>query len=142
MRLRAGLAVFAAAVLAGCDSPADSDEQRYTLRSVAGVRLPAPDPASKAVDITAGALVLRDDGTLTEEMTVRCRSSLPPGTSCEVTNGGRSSREGTYSRAEGWVSFGPFPLPASFEDRRIVIQYGCPPSVGFSCPQFEARYER
>lgn len=136
-------ALCALAVLGGCkDSPTASDGERYTLKTVSGVSLPAPDPTTHVVDITAGTLKLRSDGTLTEEMTVRCRSNLPPGTTCQVTNGGRSSREGTYSRTEGWVRFGNIQVPAAFTSRSVTITYGCPPSQGFSCPQVVARYER
>lgn len=136
-------ALCALALLAGCgDSPTESSRERYTLKTVSGVSLPAPDPTTGVVDITAGALELRADGTLTEEMTVRCRSSLPAGTTCQVTNGGRSSRVGTYSRAEGWVRFGDREVPAAFTSRSVTITYVCPPSQGFSCPQLVVRYER
>ncbi len=140
--VRAAGALCALAALAGCgDSPTNSDGERYTLKTVSGVSLPAPDPTSNVVDITAGALELRADGTLTEEMTVRCKSNLPPGTTCQLINGGRSSRVGTYSRTEGWVRFGDFQVPAAFTSRSVTITYGCPPSQGF-CPQLVTRYVR
>src|SRR4051812_22150195 len=106
------IVLAATALLVGCGDSSGPGGETYTLRSIAGDPLPAPqapdllfyrDPSP--FEVLAGSLTLRPDGTLTETMQLRCRSPLPVGFTDGDVGDGRSSREGRYSRADESVVF-------------------------------------
>lgn len=132
---RAVLVVVGAAALAGCKSPLDSGEERYTLATVNGKALPFS--SDRIIETTSGSLVLHPDGRLTHSAVIRCKTNLAPG-SCEVYNNGQIHNEGTYSRAEGWVRFGRAQFPATFGSNEVTITVGCTPSQGPCAPQVDA----
>jgi len=118
-----------ALTVAGCDAPTGVDENRFTLTSAMGRPLPVEyrefDFVTPALEITGGSLVLRTDGTLTEEHNLRCRDPLPSDvTECTAPPGGRLVREGMYSATEKWVQFGEARFRAQFDPDRVLIQYG------------------
>lgn len=131
------LFVLGSSALVACErSPIVPGDEVYALATVNGSALPATLPSGLSghdvFEATAGTLTLRANGTVSETLTIRCRSPLPPGTTCEVTGDGRVTREGTYDRAEGRVLMEGRSYPATFEDHRVVITYVLPPSSGFS----------
>jgi hypothetical protein len=131
---RADLALISIALaVAGCDASTGVDDNRFTLTSVMGQPLPTEyrefDFVTPALEITGGSLVVRADGTLTEEHNLRCRDPLPPDvTECTVTSGGQFVREGTYSATERWVRFGEARFAAQFDPDRVLIAYGLNPA--------------
>jgi hypothetical protein len=128
-RPAAFLAVAVALVLGACDSTAPVQEDTYNLVSVNAHVLPAPHPQHDALEITAGSLTLRQDGTAVESLTIRCRADLPPTTQCAVTQP-TQQRTGTYSAAEGWVVLEGATYPIEQAGGRITAEYGPPPSMG------------
>ena len=121
----------------------DPGDQRYTLISINGDFLPAPyvpvPQADSVWEVTSGSLTLHSDTTLTLDFVIRCRPGLVSG-SCGVTNDGRNSLEGAYSRAGDWVRFGDQPVPMIFGANTIKIQFGGQTVLGFVPPQnFEFR---
>ena len=136
MRLPCGGSVFSTtavvALLAACGDAAGPDGEAYALQSFRGAELPAPyalagdSYATTPFDLTAGTLTLRSGGRLTEVTQIRCRNPLPAGTTeCRVANGGRSARDGTYSRDSAWVEFGAgVRFAARFAPGEVTIYYG------------------
>jgi hypothetical protein len=116
-RLALGLAVaaMAAGAVAGCGSPAEIiDPDAYALISVNAEPLPAPypdpflypqglTPHNSALRVSAGTLSLQSGGTLTMTLTMRCASSLPAGTECEVAGDGRNVYAGSYAVTEDFI---------------------------------------
>lgn len=145
------LVVVAALACTGCaDSPSGPGPEVYSLTSINGAPLPGPFPdvfgLSAVIDVTAGTLTLRPEGTFREVMTIRCRSPLPPGTECEITGNGTIEGDGVYSRSEGFVRYpaGPVPdahFPAAFDGSTVTIHLGLPPSLGGSA-SFVLEYRR
>jgi hypothetical protein len=141
------LLLVTAAVLAlsGCDgSLLGMGGESFTLRTINGGSLPYPFPMLETTrEITAGSVVLSRNGRVTESMTVRCKSTLPPGTTCNNSGDGRNVREGRYSKTEGWVELGedsdgsPFRYPATFAGRTVQITFGS----GLS-PRYTFEYRR
>lgn len=142
-RLALRTAAAALVLLAACDGLLDPTEQ-YTLISVNGSALPAPYPdpaASGDLQVTAGVLTLHEGGRLTGSWTMACPTSLPEGSTCEVTGDGRQTFEGTYSREDGVVFIGDHPYLAEFRTNGLEFTVQLPPSLGLS-PRYVLRYDR
>ena len=135
-------------LIAACSSVGPEDSS-YSLVSVNGDSLPAPfalaGESPPVFEALSGRLTLVSDTTLTALLVVRCRENLPPSTGCTVRGDGRITREGVYSRSEGWVRFAGegadpercFPCdgrwPATFSSDSAMIRYnfsqvGSPPA--------------
>jgi hypothetical protein len=136
------LAVLLAAgmiAVAGCgDSPSEPAGDRYTLATINGA-LPGPFPdvfgLATALEVTAGTLTLRTNGTFRETLTIRCKSPLPPEATCELTAPVTIEAEGIYSRADGYVRYPEGAVPdtefaAVFTDDSVTITIVLPPSQG------------
>jgi hypothetical protein len=108
--------------VAGCGDPVGTVEGDYQLVRINDESVPAQHPFSTQLQITAGTLMLRPDGTAEETLTVRCRQNLPPGTSCQVTQP-QERRTGTYSRTERWLRLGGSAYSLAFERNRVIIEY-------------------
>ncbi|HSJ24956.1 MAG TPA: hypothetical protein VK929_09830 [Longimicrobiales bacterium] len=135
-----GAAVLAAAItVAACDSTGEGHDTHYVLVSVNEEALPADHPHFWALEITAGGVTLHGDGKATEFMDVRCRPDLEPG-ACEVSMA-RQTRVGTWSLEEGWIRLGEFTFTVARAGGRLTVDYGLPPSMGFS-PRATFLYER
>jgi hypothetical protein len=100
----------------------------YPLVSVNATAVPAPHPEMNAFEVVAGRLTLHRNGTAEEAITIRCRADLPAD-HCHVSLP-TQTRTGTYSEAEGRVSFSGRDYPAHFEADRVTVEYGPPPSAG------------
>jgi hypothetical protein len=148
------LAVFlvaATAALSGCgDSPSAPAGDRYTLATINGAPLPGPFPdvfgLATALEVTAGTLTLRTNGTFRETLTIRCKSPLPPESTCELTGPVTIEAEGIYSRADGYVRYPEGAVPdtqfaAVFSDDSVTITIVLPPSQGGSA-SFVLEYRR
>jgi hypothetical protein len=138
MVLTAGLA----AIVVACDSPSAPAGERYTLISLNAVPLPAPHPEASVLMVTSGELVLQRNNVVEETIVVACRTDLPAGTTCEVQDGGRTTRRGTYSREEEWISFGGQRSEARFDNGSILVDYAPPLSGGVFTPRLLHRYIR
>jgi hypothetical protein len=143
------LAVLGSVTIGGsaCSgSPAGPGGDEFSLVTINGAALPGPYPGSDSFEITSGSLTLHPDGRAVRFTEIRCKSDLPPGTTCQVTSGGTTD-EGSYSRAEGWVQFGEprwegdGRFSAEFGAHSIVVRYGSPPSDGYS-PSYVFDYRR
>lgn len=136
--------IAAGAVLAGCEDPGGPSTDVYALATVNQQALPAeyPDPLipQGTFVVTAGELVLEDDGTLRGSFTVGCRSALPEGTTCTVSQP-RQAFQGSYSRAEGWMQLGESRYPAQFEDRSVSVRVFIPQYRGIY-PEYALRFSR
>jgi len=143
--LRPGVVVTALLLTLGAcdDSTAGPEGEVYELETINGNALPGPYPdpmgCCTSFEVVAGELTLRSNGTLTQELTVRCKT-------CTVTGDGKESAEGTYSRTEAYVEYpgGPFGksrFPADFADDAVTIHVGYPPSHGLF-PSFDLVYRR
>jgi hypothetical protein len=134
-RARARHATSAALLLASLLLPvACSDDgapaaSTWTLVTVNGAGVPAPHPLADVIEVVSGALLLREGGTAEETVRIRCRSNLPPGTSCTVDQPVQV-RTGTYSRAEGWIRLGGTSYSATFTATAVTVEFGAPPSQG------------
>jgi hypothetical protein len=127
----ARVAVIFVAV-SGCSDATGVRDNRFTLTSVMGRPLPVEyrefDFLTPDLEITAGSIELRDDGTFTEEHHLRCRDPLPPDViECSLQSE-RLVREGTYSAAERWLQFGERRFDAQFDPDRVLIEYGLSPA--------------
>ncbi|HSJ06850.1 MAG TPA: hypothetical protein VK936_09110 [Longimicrobiales bacterium] len=140
VRALAVLLVAATVAVAGCgDSPSEPAGDRYTLTAINGAPLPGPFPdvfgLATALEVTAGTLTLRSNGTFRETLTIRCRSPLPPETTCELTGPVTIEAEGVYSRADGYVRYPEGAVPDTefatvFTDAAVTITVVLPPSQG------------
>jgi hypothetical protein len=108
--------------VAGCGDPVGAVEGNYQLVRINNESMPAQHPFSTVLQISAGTLILRPDGTAEETLTVRCRQNLPPGTSCQVAQP-QERRTGTYSRTERWLRLGGSAYAIAFERNRVTIEY-------------------
>lgn len=146
----AGRVFLALLVVAfGCsDNPAGPSGDTFVLATINGAPLPAPDPDLWAAEIISGSLTLHPDGRLTATKTIRCKTDLPPSTTCQISNGGKVTSEGSYSRTEGWVQFGTPRWPG---DQRYTTEFGAesvriliasPPSSGGISPRYLLEYRR
>jgi hypothetical protein len=142
--LFAAVMLFALSACSTVDLP---EAEVYALATINDATLPGPHPDSDFIEVTSGSLTLHADGRVTAETVVRCKSSLPQGTTCEIEGDGRMTSVGTYSAAEGWVQFGEpswqgdGQAPAEFETDVVRITYFRPPSQGFS-PTYQFEYRR
>lgn len=139
------LACAALALLPACgDGPTESKEQ-YTLVTVNDKPLPAayPDPLMPqgSVNVSAGTLTLKADGTLSGSFTMQCPTPAPPGTTCEITGDGKSSFEGTYNRAEGHVVIAGRQYLAVFGSNRVDITIQLPAYTGY-WPTYRLYFKR
>jgi hypothetical protein len=134
--------ILALVLLGACDSTAPSGDV-YALASINGEPLPGPYPAGdfhQVLEVTAGGITLHADGTFESWWRIRCKSDLPQGSECEVTND-REEMSGTYT--PGSVSFtGGATFDADFEETRVVVYMRTPPSMGFAPPPFVLEYRR
>lgn len=134
-------AAMALASLGGCDDPLGPGVERYDLARVNGRLLPAVS-ADGIIETVSGTLELKADGTLAMVVISRCAGNPPPGTGCELYDGGRQAYSGRYSRNEGWIRIGEAQFAAAFTNATVVMQIGgCPPSHGF-CPSESLEFER
>ncbi len=140
-------ALFVVAVcvtLAACDLPTRSSVDVYALATVNQQALPAPypDPLMPAgqFTVTAGALVLQDDGTLSGSFTVSCAPSTDPGTTCHVDDP-EQGFEGGYSREEGWLELGGRRYPAEFTGGAVSVRIYVPSYLGYY-PEYNLRFTR
>jgi hypothetical protein len=133
------IAAGTVAVAACGDSPSEPAGDRYTLATINGAALPGPFPdvfgLATALEVTAGTLTLRTNGTFRETLTIRCRSPLPPESTCELTAPVTIEAEGIYSRADGYVRYPEGAVPdtefaAVFTDDSVTITIMLPPSQG------------
>lgn len=124
-RTVACLSVLLALFAVGCgEPPLGPSAEVYTLASVNGQPLPqAYGDAGSVIEVTRGELALAPDGSLLESLTLRCRESLPTGTTCHVEGNGVLGREGTYSRSEGWIEFEGTRFPAMFGEAGVDVTY-------------------
>lgn len=134
IRSRAGrgiAAVAAAFVMAACGDSTGigSGDEQHTLVAVNDRALPAPHPESDMVEITSGRLTVHANGAVTETVTIRCRTDLPAGAQCSVTQP-TQTRTGTMNLTEGWIRFGDSSYPVSEAGGRITAEFGPPPSMG------------
>jgi hypothetical protein len=129
------------ALAAACDSPTQPAGERYVLISLNAVPLPAPHPEQSTVHVVSGQVVLRGD-VIEETITVACRPDLPVGTTCQLQNGGRMTRRGTFSREEGWIRFGAQQYAANFAANMMLVDYAPPPSAGVFPPRLLHRFQR
>jgi hypothetical protein len=141
----AKLSIIAAGLtLASCDSPADTSVDAYALATVNNQVLPAPypDPAMPAgvFQVTAGELVLRDDGTFSGRFTVACAPSTVPGDTCHVDDP-EQILQGSYSREEGWLELGGGRYPAEFTDAAVLVRIFVPAYMGYF-PEYNLRFTR
>jgi hypothetical protein len=136
--------VAAGLALASCDSPTETSVDAYALATVNNQALPAPypDPTMPAgvFQVTAGELVLRDDGTFSGSFTVACAPSTAPGNTCQVDDP-EQSLQGTYSREEGWLELGGGRFPAVFTDALVSVRIFVPASLGYF-PEYNLRFTR
>jgi hypothetical protein len=145
LRRAATLLVLAAAVgPAGCAEGLGPSSDEYTLRTVNDQPLPAayPDPFMPAGQflVTAGAIVLEDDGLLSGSFTLRCGSGLPETSTC-VVDDPEQEFTGSYSREEGWMQLGERRYPAEFENGRVSVRILIPSYLGYY-PQYDLRFTR
>ncbi|HEX5870630.1 MAG TPA: hypothetical protein VFY65_09455 [Longimicrobium sp.] len=139
-------AVAACVALASCggDTPTKASADTYVLATVNQQALPAPypDPLMPAghFRVTAGTLVLQDDGTLTGNFYVGCAPSSNPGFSCQVEDP-EQSFEGSYSREEGWLELGGRRYPAEFTGNGVSVRIFVPSYVGYY-PEYNVRFIR
>jgi hypothetical protein len=136
--LTASLVVILSAACGSSTSPAD---EPFQLVSINGAPLPGPypDPYCCAVlEVTAGSLTLRADGTAQSTLDRRCRATLPAGTTCQVTVA-RETGQGRYSRADGYVELGSSRFAATFEPDRVTVDVADPTSSGLT-PMFRLEY--
>lgn len=133
IRSRAGrgiAAVAAAFVLAACsDSTGVDSGEHYVLVAVNDRALPAPHPEADMVEITSGRLTVHANGSVTEIVSLRCRTDLPAGVQCSVAQP-TQTRTGTVNLAAGWIRFGDRSYPVSEAGGRITAELGPPPSMG------------
>jgi hypothetical protein len=139
LRLVPILALF---LVSACDSTTPAGEV-YALVSINGEALPGPYPDghfSQVLELTAGGITLHPDGTFESWWRVRCRSDLPHGSECEVTDD-REEMSGTYTT--GSITFtGGATFDADFGETRVTVHMVTPPSMGFSSPPFVMEYRR
>lgn len=137
-------AVAAGMALAACDQPAGSSVETYELATVNQQALPAPypDPLMPAGQfrVTAGQLVLYDDGTMSGSFTVACAPSSNPGSTCQVDDP-EEDFAGSYSREEGWVELGSRRYPAEFTNGAVSVRIFVPSYVGYY-PEYNVRFTR
>lgn len=130
------LALFAA----GCESPSGAEDATYTLVTINGQALPASS-GSQFIETTSGSLELDGDGSFELTLTSRCRQDLPPGSACEVYDGGVQSYTGAYSRSEGWLRITQpssttgeeTRFQATFASEGVVLRAQCSPGT-LGCP--------
>lgn len=131
-------------VLAGCGDPGGPSKEEYTLRTVNNQPLPAayPDPFMPAdhFQVSGGKLVLKDGGRFMGSFTVQCRSDLPAGTTCSVSEP-ELGLEGAYSRAEGWMEISGRRYPAEFENAAVSVRIFIPAYLGYY-PEYNLRFTR
>jgi hypothetical protein len=143
-RTTAFAALAAGLLLAGCENPGTATEDEYELRTVNDRPLPAayPDPLMPAGQfrVTAGTLVLEDEGRLVGTFTVGCEPDLPPGSTCTVEEP-RQEFQGTYSREEGWMEFGGRRYPAEFTSGAVSVRIFVPSYLGYY-PEYNLRFTR
>jgi hypothetical protein len=140
----AKLVVIAAGlVLAACDLPTNSSDDTYTLATVNQQALPAPYPdprmPSGMFRVTAGELVLGDDGTFTGSYSVVC-APTGPGTTCQV-NDPHEEFQGSYSREEGWLELAGARYPAEFSRGAVSVRVFVPAYQGYY-PEYNLRFTR
>jgi hypothetical protein len=150
-RALTGLLVAVVVAVTGCgDSPSEPAGDRYTLATINGAPLPGPFPdvfgLATALEVTAGTLTLRSNGTFRETLTIRCRLPLPPESTCELTGPVTIEAEGVYSRADGYVRYPEGAVPdvefaADFADDAVTVNIVLPPSQGGSA-SFVLEYRR
>jgi len=128
--MRGIIAVAAAFSLAACgDSTGVDSGEPYPLATVNDRPLPAPHPESNMLEITSGRLTVQANGAVTESVSVRCRTDLPAGAQCTVTQP-TQTRTGTINLAEGWIRLGDRTYPVTETGGRITAEFGPPPSSG------------
>jgi hypothetical protein len=151
VRALTAVLVMATVAMSACgDSPSEPAGDRYTLATINGGPLPGPFPdvfgLATALEVTAGTLTLRTNGTFRETLTIRCKSPLPPESTCELTGPVTIEAEGVYSRADGYVRYPEGAVPdtefaADFTDDAVTINIILPPSQGGSA-SFVLEYRR
>jgi hypothetical protein len=145
LRRAAAFATLAAGmVLAGCGDPGGPSKEKYTLATVNNQPLPAayPDPRIPAdqFQVAGGTIVLEDEGRFTGSFTLQCRSDLPAGTTCTVSDP-EQELKGAYSRAEGWMEIGGRQYPAVFENAAVSVRIFVPAYLGYY-PEYNLRFTR
>src|SRR5688500_8599084 len=120
---RLATAVLIAVTALACNSPAGPAGDTYVLVSINGSALPLVYPGVPTIEVTSGEVVLRQDGTLTEVLVIRCPTPMPAGTTCQVPPGGRLGRQGTYSRSGGWVRLANTEYATTFTNDTVVITF-------------------
>jgi hypothetical protein len=118
-RLRLTCASLLATLLGCGDSTGPATT--YNLTTVGGQALPVPAFTGSLILIHGGHLTLGPGDRAVTVFEMRCASPLPPGSSCAVVTG-RPRTEGTYSEADGTVTFNSLALPATFADDEVVIR--------------------
>lgn len=121
--LRRSAALLAVLMLGGCDGPSESGPKVYTLATVNGQALPTDVDA--LTQTVSGELTLHDESALTLVLVHRCNPNPPPGTGCQLYDGGRQEYHGTYSRSAGWLRIGTAEMEADIQDRRAVLTFRC-----------------
>jgi hypothetical protein len=136
--------VTAGVILAACDLPTKTSVDSYELATVNQQALPAPypDPLIPAgqFHVTAGQLLLHDDGTHSGSFTVACAPSNDPGTTCHVDDP-EESFQGTYSREEGWMELSGRRYPAEFTSGAVSVRIFVPSYQGYF-PEYNLRFTR
>lgn len=138
------LFVAAGLALAGCDLPTKTSAENYTLATVNQQALPGPFPDPRmpvgVFRVTAGKLVLHDDGTHSGSFTSVCAQSSTPLHTCEIDDPVQRF-EGTYSREEGWLDFGDRRYPAEFTSGAVSVRIYIPAYMGYF-PEYNLRFTR
>ena len=134
------LLVLALLLVAACaDSPTAPQPGVYVLASVNGQPLPGPFPNPTAplsvFEVTLGLLTLNPDGTVVQELSMRCKPN-GSATQCDVPANALVRQTGTYSAADGIVVLDGRSYQANFSAARISITIAIPPSQGFF-PRFD-----
>ncbi|CAN5705687.1 hypothetical protein BH23GEM9_BH23GEM9_17150 [soil metagenome] len=136
------LLILGLTVTTACESPVNSQGERYTLVSVNAVPLPAPHPEVPTVLVTSGELILHSRGVIEETIRIQCRDDLPDNVNCAIQEPQFLTRRGTYSRQGEWIRFSGRESEARFENGSILVDYAEPPSSGVLTTRLLHRYVR
>lgn len=124
LSLRRGAALLAMVMLSGCEGLFGPDTEVYTLSAVNGKALPTALDDT-LVEVVSGRLSLDDEDSFTLTLVHRCNPNPPPGTGCQLNDGGKQTYTGTYSRSEGTLRFGTVVMEARFQGNQALLTFRC-----------------